>query len=57
MEEQIEIWKKEVETLKSSLTGNMFADCDIMDKIHNLEMKINGVKPTDSHFDCIGCGS
>ena len=29
----------------------------IKDKIHNLQMKISGVKPTDSHIDCIGCGS
>lgn len=48
---------KEVEDLKSQLTGDMFQDMEIKDKIHNLEMKINGVKPEDSHFDCIGCGS
>ena len=47
----------ELEQLKSQLTGDMFQDMDIKDKIHNLEMKINGVKPVDSHFDCIGCGS
>ncbi len=32
-------------------------DMETRDKIHNLEMKVNGVKPEDSHFDCIGCGS
>ena len=30
---------------------------DLKDEIHNLEMKANGVKPMDSHFDCVGCGS
>ena len=27
------------------------------DQIHNLEMKLKGVKPMDSHIDCVGCGS
>jgi hypothetical protein len=49
--------EKEIEELKSQLTGDMFKDMDIKDKIHNLEMKMKGVKPEDSHFDCIGCGS
>lgn len=48
---------KEIEILKSQLTGDMFQDMDLKDEIHNLEMKLNGTKPTDSHFDCIGCGS
>ena len=30
---------------------------EIQDKIHNIRMKINGVKPADSSIDCIGCGS
>jgi len=30
---------------------------DIKEEIHNLEMKLKGVKPMDSHIDCIGCGS
>lgn len=49
--------KQQIEELKGKLTGNMMEDMEIRDKIHNLEMKVNGVKPTDSHFDCIGCGS
>jgi len=49
--------KAEIETLKAKLTGDMFQDMDIKDQIHNLEMKLNGTKPTDSHFDCVGCGS
>ena len=49
--------KQQIEELKGKLTGNWMEDMEIRDKIHNLEMKVNGVKPTDSHFDCIGCGS
>jgi|TARA_R110002020_G_scaffold140674_3_gene312344 hypothetical protein len=30
---------------------------DLADKIHNIKMKLNGVKPTDSTIDCVGCGS
>ncbi len=47
----------EVEQLKEQLTGDMFQDMDIKDKIHNLEMQIKGTKPMDSSFDCVGCGS
>lgn len=48
---------QEIEDLKSQLTGDMFQDMELKDKIHNLEMKLKGVKPMDSHFDCVGCGS
>lgn len=46
-----------IEFLKEQLTGDMFVDMDIKDEIHNLQMKIDGTKPSDSHIDCIGCGS
>lgn len=49
--------QKQIDELERQLTGDMFADMEIKDKIHNLQMKIDGVKPEDSHFDCIGCGS
>ena len=49
--------QKEIETLKAKLTGDMFQDMEIKDVIHNLEMQLKGVKPMDSHFDCVGCGS
>lgn len=49
--------QEEIDALKAKLTGDMFQDMDIKDQIHNLEMKLNGVKPMDSHIDCIGCGS
>ncbi len=59
MEETIttEALVQEIEALKAQLTGDMMKDMELRDKIHNLEMKVNGVKPTDSHIDCIGCGS
>ena len=47
--------KKTIEGLKKQLTGDMMQDMAIRDEIHNLEMKLNGTKPTDSHFDCVGC--
>lgn len=47
----------QIEALKAQLTGDLFSDMDIKDQIHNLEMQVNGVKPMDSHFDCVGCGS
>ncbi len=47
----------EIEALRARLTGDMFQDMEIKDQIHNLEMKLKGVKPMDSHFDCVGCGS
>lgn len=46
-----------IKGLESKLSGDMFQDMNIKDEIHNLNMKLNGTKPTDSHFDCIGCGS
>ena len=52
--EQLE---NEIESLTAQLTGDMFQDMEIKDQIHNLKMKVNGVKPMDSHFDCVGCGS
>ncbi|PRY89854.1 hypothetical protein [Mongoliibacter ruber] len=55
--EQKTTLEKEVENLKASLTGDMFQDMETRDKIHNLEMQLKGVKPMDSHIDCIGCGS
>ena len=49
--------KEQIKSLESKLTGDMMNDMDIKDEIHNLQMKLNGTKPTDSHIDCIGCGS
>lgn len=53
--------KEEIEEtikgLEAKLTGDMFNDMLLKDEIHNLQMVLNGVKPEDSHIDCIGCGS
>lgn len=56
-EVQLKDLEAEIAELKSQLTGDMFADMDLRDQIHNLEMKLKGVKPMDSSIDCIGCGS
>lgn len=46
-----------ISALKGKLTGDMFADMETRDQIHNLEMQLKGVKPIDSFIDCVGCGS
>lgn len=56
-EEKKQEIKETIKSLESQLTGDMMKDMAIRDQIHNLEMKMNGTKPTDSHFDCVGCGS
>ena len=55
-DEQIAL-EKEITTLEASLTGDMFADMDIKDNIHNLKMKLEGIRPVNSQIDCVGCGS
>ena len=53
-----EILKKlEVLKEKKTNTSDFMEQMTIADEIHNIEMKLNGVKPTDSSIDCIGCGS
>ena len=47
----------EITALESQLTGDMFNDMDIKDKIHNLKMKLNGTRPMNSEIECVGCGS
>lgn len=49
--------QEQINDLTSQLTGEMFHDMEIKDQIHNLTMKLKGVKPMDTHIDCIGCGS
>tara|TARA_R110001592_G_C13076133_1_gene742225 strand:+ start:1080 stop:1253 length:174 start_codon:yes stop_codon:yes gene_type:complete len=57
MEMTTETLEQEIQALTAQLTGDMFKDMDIKDEIHNLTMKLNGVKPMDSSIDCVGCGS
>jgi hypothetical protein len=47
----------QIKELEASLTGDMFMDMDIKDQIHNLKMKRDGIKPSDSEIECVGCGS
>lgn len=47
----------EIANLESQLTGDMFKDMDLKDKIHNLKMKVNGTRPMNSEIECVGCGS
>lgn len=56
-DQQKQALEEAIDVLKGKLTGDMFADMENRDEIHNLEMQLKGVKPMDSHFDCIGCGS
>ena len=57
METTAQTIEEQIKALESQLTGDMFADMDLKDQIHNLQMQVQGVKPMDSHIDCIGCGS
>lgn len=47
----------QITELESKLTGDMFSDMEIKDKIHNLKMKLNGTRPMNSEIECVGCGS
>jgi len=38
-------------------TTDWMESLEIQDKMHNIEMKLNNVKPTDSSVECEGCGS
>ncbi len=46
-----------IEELESKLTGNLFKDLEVKDEIHKLKMNLNNIKPSDSYFECVGCGS
>ncbi len=55
--EQTQSLESEIKELEAQLTGDMFVDMDIKDKIHNLKMKLNGTRPVSSEIECVGCGS
>ena len=42
---------------KKKETTDWMESLEIQDEIHEIEMKLNGVKPTDSSQECEGCGS
>lgn len=56
-ETQVQEYNRKIQALEAQITGDMYADMEIRDKIHNLKMERDGVKPIDSSIDCIGCGS
>jgi|TARA_R110001592_G_scaffold214229_1_gene467133 hypothetical protein len=49
-------WLESLE-MKKELANTFEEEMMYADEIHRIKMKLNGVKPTDSHIDCIGCGS
>ena len=49
--------QSQIKELESQLTGDMFKDMELKDKIHNLKMKANGTRPMNSEIECVGCGS
>lgn len=55
--EQTQSLSSQIEELKAQLTGDMFADMEIRDKIHNLEMTLKGTRPANTEIECVGCGS
>ena len=55
--EQIQSLTSQIDELKGQLTGDMFKDMELRDKIHNLEMTLKGTRPISSEIECVGCGS
>jgi hypothetical protein len=56
-ETQVAEINNQISVLETQITGDMFADMEIRDQIHNLKMKRDGIKPEGSEFECVGCGS
>ena len=50
-------YKEEIQKLQQQLTGDFVNDMEIRDKIHNLKMKQDGIRPESSEIECVGCGS
>lgn len=46
---------EQIKELESKLTGNIFTDADIIDKIN--ELKGKKIVPKNTEVECIGCGS
>ena len=55
--DQKDLLEKEIKSLEAKLTGDMFQDMEIRDKIHNINLKLKGVRPSNSEIECVGCGS
>ena len=54
---EIDDLNNQIKELEKELTGDLFKDLDVQDKIHNLKMTRDGIKPVDTFIDCVGCGS
>jgi hypothetical protein len=51
---------EQIKDLKSKLTGNLFADCELHDEIYQLKKKLNPLienSPELDNDECIACGS
>lgn len=44
---------KRLEELKEN-TSDFGEQMEIADKIHNIKMKMNGTRPSDSFIECVG---
>lgn len=42
---------------KRLLSGDFMEQMEIEGEIHSIKMEMGGIKPTDSSFECFGCGS
>ena len=49
--------ENEINQLECKISGDMFKDMELKDKIHNLKLKLKGVRPVSSEIECVGCGS
>jgi hypothetical protein len=52
--------KKEIEVLKSALTGNLLEDIDIQQKIYEIKKMLNPEivdRPELDDDECLSCGS
>lgn len=48
--------KDQIKALESKLESASFIEkAEIKDKIHNLKMERDGIKPSNSEIDCVGC--
>lgn len=56
-EQEKTVLETQIADLESQLTGDMFQDMEIRDKIHNIRMTLQGTRPMNSEFECVGCGS
>tara|TARA_R110002020_G_scaffold29571_13_gene93254 strand:- start:2048 stop:2227 length:180 start_codon:yes stop_codon:yes gene_type:complete len=59
MTDQINI-QKEIQKLKESLTGELFADMEIQQRIYDLKVKLNPEivrQPDLDNDECLSCGA